>query len=121
MTKILDKHAPLKKLSKYKLKLKTKPWITTALQKFLKDYIYKKNLTKKTELHNKYKSYRNILSTLMKKSKQNYFTKFFENNLKNLKNTWKRIKSITSMKSYSLYFPMILTYLSETIDNPKRI
>ena len=57
----------------------------------------------------------------MKKSKQNYFTKFFENNLKNLKNTWKRIKSITSMKSYSLYFPMILTYLSETIDNPKRI
>ena len=57
----------------------------------------------------------------MKKSKQNYFTEFFENYLKNLKNTWKRIKSITSMKSSSPYSPMILTYLSETIDNPKRI
>ena len=33
MSKIIDKHAPLKKLSKYKLKFQTKPWITTALQK----------------------------------------------------------------------------------------
>ena len=33
LNRILDKHAPLKKLSKYKLKFKTKPWITMALQK----------------------------------------------------------------------------------------
>ena len=33
MNRILDKHAPLKKLSKYELKFKTKPWITMALQK----------------------------------------------------------------------------------------
>ena len=103
MSKIRDKHAPLKKPTKYELKLKTKPWITTALRKsisikskFFKDYIDKKDLTKKSELrskyksyrnilftmmitkkselHHKYKSYRNILFTLMKKSKQNYFT-----------------------------------------------
>ena len=30
---VLDKHAPLKKLSKYKLTFKTKPWITMVLQK----------------------------------------------------------------------------------------
>ena len=29
MSRILDEHAPLKKLSKYKIKFKTKPWITT--------------------------------------------------------------------------------------------
>ena len=46
----------------------------------------KKELTQKTELHIKYKSYRNMLSTL-KKSKQNCLARFFENNLKNLKNT----------------------------------
>ena len=93
-------------LSKYKLKFKTKPWITTALQKSISiknklfiDYIDKKYLSQKTELHIKYKSYRNMSSTLMKKSKQNYFTKFFENNLKNLTNTWKGIKSIISLKS----------------------
>ena len=31
---MLDTYAPLKK-NKYKLKFKTKPWITPALQKFL--------------------------------------------------------------------------------------
>ena len=94
MNRILNKHAPSKRLSKYKLKFKTKPWITMALQKSISiknklfsDYINKKDLSQKTELHIKYKSYRNMLSTLMKKSKQNYFTKFFENNLKNLTNT----------------------------------
>ena len=30
---ILDVHAPLKKVNKYKLKFKTKPWITLALEK----------------------------------------------------------------------------------------
>ena len=107
MSRNLDKHAPLKKLSKYKLKFKTKPWITTALQKSISvknklfsNFINKKDLTQKTELHIKYKSYRNMLPTLMKKSKQNYFTKFFENNLKNLKNTWKGIKSKISMKAF---------------------
>ena len=33
MDSILDTHAPLKKVNKYKLKFKTKPWITPALQK----------------------------------------------------------------------------------------
>ena len=30
---LLDTHAPLKKISKYKLKFRTKPWITPGLQK----------------------------------------------------------------------------------------
>ena len=75
MNRILDKHAQLKRLSKYKLKFKTKPWITMALQKSISikkklfnDSINKKFLSQKTELHIEYKSYRNMLSTLMKKS-----------------------------------------------------
>ena len=67
MNRILDKHAPLKKLSKYKLQFKTKPWITMALQKSISiknrlfsDYINKKDLSHKTELHIKCKSYRNM-------------------------------------------------------------
>ena len=62
MCKILDKHAPLKKLRKYKLKFKTKPWITIALQKSISiksklfsDFINKKDLTQKTERPIKYK------------------------------------------------------------------
>ena len=52
MSRILDEHAPLKQLSKYKLKFKTKPWITIALQKSISiknklfsDFINKKYLT----------------------------------------------------------------------------
>ena len=33
MNTILDIHAPYKKVSKYKLRFKSKPWITPALQK----------------------------------------------------------------------------------------
>ena len=69
MSRIHDKHAPLQKLSKYKLKFKTKPWITTALpksisikNKLFSDFINKKDLTLKTEIHIKYKSYRNMLT-----------------------------------------------------------
>ena len=89
--------------------------------KLFSDYINKKDLSQKTELHIKYKSYRNMLSTLMKKSKQNYFTKFFENNLKNLKNTWKGIKSIISMKISFSNSPTLLTFQNENTDNPERI
>ena len=52
MSRILDEHAPLKQLSKYKLKFKTKPWIAIALQKSISiknklfsDFINKKCLT----------------------------------------------------------------------------
>ena len=121
MNKILDEHTPSKRLSKYKLKFKTKPWITMALQKSISiknklfsDYINKKYLSQKTELHIKYKSYKNMLSTLMKQSKQNYFTKLFENNLRNLKNTWKGIKSIIYMKSSLSNYTTFLTFQNET-------
>ena len=128
MSRILDDYAPLKNLSKYKLKFKTKSRITTALQKSItiknklfSDFINKKDLTLKTELHIKRKSERNMLSTLMKKSKQNYFPRFFENNLKNLKNTWKGIKNIISMKTFSSNSPTLLTYQNENIDSPEGI
>ena len=41
---LLDKHVPFKKISKYKLKFKTKPWITAALQKSIsiKNSVFKK-------------------------------------------------------------------------------
>ena len=31
MNVILDEHAPLKRINKYKLKLKSKPWMTPAI------------------------------------------------------------------------------------------
>ena len=48
---MFDKLAPFKKMNKHKLKFKTKPWITIALQKSIsiknktvKNYIKRKDL-----------------------------------------------------------------------------
>ena len=74
MSNILDKHAPFKKITKYKLKSRTKPWITTpALQesisiknKIFKNYIKKKDTTQKCELDNNYKIYSIITVSILK-------------------------------------------------------
>ena len=96
---LLDTYAPLKRINKYKLKFKSKPWITLGLQKSIsakkklpENFINKKDPVLKEEFHTKYKIYRNLLSTLMKKSKQVYYEKYFERNWNNIKNTWKGIK-----------------------------
>ena len=74
---LLDTYAPLKKINKYKLKFKSKPWITLGLQKsisvkdkLLANFINKKDPILKEKFHTNYKKYRNLLSTVMKKSKQ---------------------------------------------------
>ena len=91
---LLDTYAPLKIIYKYKLKFKSKPWITLGLQKsmyvknkLLTNFINKKDPALKEEFHSKFKKYRNLLSTLMKKSKQAYYDKYFERNWNNIKNT----------------------------------
>ena len=92
---LLDTYAPLKKINKYKLKFKSKPWITLGLQKsisvknkLLKNFINKDPILKQ-EFHTNYKKYRNLLSTLKKKSKQAYYDKYFERKWNNIKNTQK--------------------------------
>ena len=96
-----DCYGPFKKISKYKLKFKTKPWITSGLQKaisiknkLLTKYIKMKDHEKKLELHNKYENHKNLLSTLIRQSKYKYFNKYFEDNQNNMKNTWKWRKNI---------------------------
>ena len=68
-----DTYAPLKKINKFKLKFKSKPWITLGLQKsisvkkkLLTNFINKKDPVLKEEFHTNYKTYRNLFSTLMK-------------------------------------------------------
>ena len=123
---LLDTYAPLKKINKYKLKFKSKPWITLALQKsisvknkLLANFINKKDPILKEEFHTNYKKYRNLLSTLMKKSKQAYYDKYFERNWSNIKNTWKGIKSLISLKTVASSVPTVLSLDNgDTITNP---
>ena len=123
---LLDTYAPLKKINKYKLKFKSRPWITLGLQKsisvknkLLANFINKKDPILKEEFHTNYKKYRNLLSTLMKKSKQAYYDKYFERNWNNIKNTWKGIKSLISLKTVASSVPTVLSLDNgDTITNP---
>ena len=60
---LLDNYVPLKRINKYKLKFKSKPWITLGLQKsisvkskLLTNFINKKDPILKEVFHNKYKN-----------------------------------------------------------------
>ena len=81
----------------------------------------KKDPTSKAELHLKYKSNRNLLSILLKRSEQSYYKKYFESNLSNSKNTWKGIKSIITMKNVISTVPKTLSHGKNTITNPCEI
>ena len=108
------------------MKFKFKPWITLGLQKsisvkkkLLKNFINKKDPILKEEIHTNYKKYRNLLPTLMKKSKQAYYDKYFEKNWNNIKNTWKGIKSLISLKTKASSVPTVLSRENgDTITNP---
>ena len=68
--------------------------------------------------HN-YKKYRNLLYTLMKKSKQAHYDRCFHKNWENIKNTWKEIKSLISLKIVASSIPTVLSLDNgDTITNP---
>ena len=55
----------------------------------------------------------------MKKSKQAYHDKYFERNWNNIKNTWKGIKSLISLKTKASSAPTVLSHENgDTITNP---
>ena len=112
MNSLLHKYSPVKKISRYRLKLKTKPWITLGIQKsislknkLLKRFINKKDPQIKAEFHEKHKKYRNLLSTLFKESEQIYYTKYLESNWNYIRNIWKGIKTIISIKIITITIP----------------
>ena len=64
--------------------------------------------------------HKSFINTI-KKSKQFYFTRFFKENIKDLKNMWRGIKKIISLNSSNHIFPTAITVNNETITNPSDI
>ena len=90
INRLINKHAPLKDLSKRRLKLLTKPWLTKGIRRSIR---VKNNLFFNSNW-NKYKQYRNNLTTLIRLSKQQYYQNFFNSNIKNMRQTWKGINEL---------------------------
>ena len=81
LNKVVQKHAPLKVVSKRKIKQLAKPWITKGIRTSIKT----KNRLYKTGNCSEYKSYRNKIITLTCLSKKQHYFDFFTENVKNIK------------------------------------
>ena len=81
-------------------------------------FIDKKDPQIKAECHEKYKKYRNLLFTLLKESKQIYYTKYFESDWNNIRNSWKGIKIIILIKNITTAIPHSIEFNNRTITDP---
>ena len=90
INRLINKHAPLKDVSKRRLKLLTKPWLTKGIRRSIR---VKNNLFFNSNW-NKYKQYRNKLTALIRLSKQKYYQNFFNSYIKNMRQTWKGINEL---------------------------
>ena len=107
---IVNKHAPIKNLSKRKIKQLAKPWIT----KGLKTSIKVKNKLYVMGDPTQYTYYRNRITTLTRLSKQKYYANYFLANINNMKKTWQVInKLLTNRKRKS----HTITALKDPRDN----
>ena len=97
----LNKHAPLRYLSKKEIKTSQKPWLTkgilTSIKIKRKLFASYKNTLDDT-IYSKYKIYRNLLNTLLRKSKKMHYRSFFTDNSNNIKKTWNEINKILNRK-----------------------
>ena len=97
LNKIVNKHAPIKSLSKRSAKRQAKPWITEGIRTSIK----LKNKFHAIGDNVKYKYYRNKITSLIRMTKKDYYHNFFDNNISNTRKTWEGINSLIHRKSKS--------------------
>ena len=97
---LLDKHAPLIRQSRRERKLAQKPWITKAIMVSIrhKNRLFSKICKNRTlSATNAYKKYRNLLTRIKYKAKQNYYQYLLSAYQKNYSKTWATIHDIRGL------------------------
>ena len=106
--KLIDEMAPVKKLTKKEIGLKKSPWITYGILKSIheRDLLYKKFTMEKdpllkSSIRSSYNSYRNRIVTLLRISKKQYYSHYFEEHNTNIKKTWEAIRNLINVSKKS--------------------
>ena len=104
--------APIRKLTKKEMDLKQNPWLTTGILKSIKarDDIHKKFLNAKDpvrrqNLFREFKIKRNLITTLIRSSKSQYYKDFFAEHSNNAKKTWEGIRNIIKVSTKNRSLP----------------
>ena len=96
---ILNKHFPLVILTKKEIELECKPWITQGILTSSKIKNKTFRLFKKTgkqEDYQKFKTYRDLINKLKRRSMILYYDKYFQEHMNNAKKSWTGINTILS-------------------------
>ena len=100
MNELFVRYMPLRKASHNEYKRRFKPWITNNILKSIntkntifKRYIKCKDKQSKGQLNNEYKTLKNEIIALTRKSKKDYYSQYFTENKQNLQKIWKGIKT----------------------------
>ena len=91
----INRHGPIKKLTRKELKKTTKPWINNYIIKMIshKDRLFHQKIKNPLNIRIKcaYNIFRNRVTREIKKAKKEYYKHYFEANLTNMKKNWKGI------------------------------
>ena len=121
---LYDECIPLRKCSVSRRKVPQSPWITKGLLKSInnKNKLYKEYLQCPNESRNvKFKTYRNKLNNLIRKSKREYFYRKFKSTQNNIKDTWKNINNMIGRKKNNTQQSSFKMNETEKINEPKTI
>ena len=129
---ILDKHAPLSKISNKQLKQKSKPWIDNDVLKAIKvknrihhKYIKEQNPINKENFHIQFKQLKNDITKQIRFNKKLYYNDYFSKNNQNIRKLWMGINEIINSKPNSKFVPTCIETKIDgkltTITEPKDI
>ena len=125
---LLDKYAPLTKMTNKEFKLKLKPWLTKGILKSIKiqhktfgKFIKSKNPIVKEQLQTLYKQYRNSIVNLTRISKKNYYDNYFSKNSQNMKKLWAGINEIVNLRPKTTSAPNCIVNNGITLTDPENI
>ena len=121
----VDRHAPTKKLNPKEIKRKLNPWMTNKIMKLIKirDRLFerKKKETGNAQVIEVYKKVRNKVSNEIKKSKNDYYKKYFESHSNDIKKTWEGIRKVINPGKPTSFEISQLNIKGKIIDDPKDI
>ena len=125
---LLDEFAPFKKITKKQFKLKLKPWINKQIldqinqrDKLFHKYCKEKDPNIKNELYNNYKITRNIITTLKRKNKLEYYKNYFDLNSNKTSAVWKGIRTLVNIRTNTRKDIKIIDDKGTNITDPNKI
>ena len=101
---LLNEMAPIRKVTKKEIRLEQRPWITKGIYKSMqeRDRLLKMGCRtfdplEKRNIFHRFKTYRNLIVTLLRRSKSNYYLDYFEKYQCDMKKTWDGIRRVLNV------------------------